>query len=80
MDDKIPADQAQLSFLLISGEKSSLLFSPSATIDTVCTAIFTSWPTDWKSLPIQPQSPANLKLLLRGKFLERHSTVGGSAD
>jgi Ubiquitin-2 like Rad60 SUMO-like len=72
---KEPGDKATLTFLLVSGEKQDFLVNPADSIDTVCQTVFTNWPKEWANLPVKPIGPANLKVLLRGKFLERATTV-----
>ncbi|KAH6564923.1 hypothetical protein BASA50_010310 [Batrachochytrium salamandrivorans] len=74
----IPADKVNLRLLLVSGKKSDFLFAATDTIDAVCAHIALNWPADWVG-EIQPKGSENVKILLRGKFLERNSTIQGNA-
>ncbi|KAJ3100133.1 hypothetical protein HDU97_002465 [Phlyctochytrium planicorne] len=71
--DKVPEDQINLRLLLVSGKKSDILVLPTDGVDTVKQKIFTTWPKEWSEET--PESPASLRLLHRGKFLEGNSTL-----
>ncbi|KAJ3220207.1 hypothetical protein HDU67_005533 [Dinochytrium kinnereticum] len=75
--DKVPEDQINLRLLLVSGKKSDILVSPADTIDAVKQKVFSAWPKDWSEEI--PESPASLRLLHRGKFLEGASTLDASS-
>ncbi|KAI8912644.1 hypothetical protein EDD86DRAFT_187992 [Gorgonomyces haynaldii] len=70
----VPSDKAQLTFLLVSGQKWDYIVAPTDTVEQVLTRFFSEWPQEWASLP-KANGPENLKMLLRGKFLERQSTI-----
>ncbi|KAJ3236852.1 hypothetical protein HDU81_010318 [Chytriomyces hyalinus] len=71
--DKVPDNQICVRLLLINGQKTDLLFVPSDSIETVKSRIFSAWPSDWTGEA--PETVANLRVLLRGKFLEPTSTL-----
>ncbi|KAJ3026267.1 UNVERIFIED_CONTAM: hypothetical protein HDU68_005933 [Siphonaria sp. JEL0065] len=71
--DKVPDDKVCVRLLLISGLKTDLLFTQSDSIEAVKIRIFNAWPSDWTGE--QPETVANLRVLLRGKFLEPSSTL-----
>ncbi|KAJ3074735.1 hypothetical protein HDU98_010420 [Podochytrium sp. JEL0797] len=72
--DKVPGDQVCVRLLLISGDKTDLLFVPTENIDSVKTRIFENWPEDWTA-PETPETKNNLRVLLRGKFLDQSITL-----
>ncbi|KAL2920238.1 hypothetical protein HK105_200306 [Polyrhizophydium stewartii] len=63
----VPSDKINLRLLLVSGKKTDLLMNPTDTIETVCRTIASAWPVE------------NIKILLRGKFLERPSTLASNS-
>ncbi|KAI9316959.1 ubiquitin-2 like Rad60 SUMO-like-domain-containing protein [Zopfochytrium polystomum] len=69
----VPADKVNLRLLLVSGQKSDLLVSPSDRIDAVKQAVYAAWPKEWTEEV--PAGPGNLRILLRGKFLEDATTI-----
>ncbi|KAI9335338.1 ubiquitin-2 like Rad60 SUMO-like-domain-containing protein, partial [Obelidium mucronatum] len=69
----VPEDQVCVRLLLISGLKTDLLFNPTDSIETVKRRIFDAWPSDWTGET--PETVANLRILLRGKFLEPATTL-----
>lgn len=71
--DTVPATKMNLRLLMVSGLKSDLLVNPSDTVAGVKQQILDSWPRGWSEEI--PRGPANLRLLLRGKFLEDASTI-----
>ncbi|KAJ3028488.1 UNVERIFIED_CONTAM: hypothetical protein HDU68_001556 [Siphonaria sp. JEL0065] len=71
--DKVPDDKVCVRLLLISGLKTDLLFVQTDSIEAVKIRIFNAWPSDWTGE--QPETVANLRVLLRGKFLEPSSTL-----
>ncbi|KAJ3237193.1 Ubiquitin-like protein 3 [Chytriomyces hyalinus] len=71
--DKVPDNLICVRLLLINGQKTDLLFSPTDSIETVKSRIFSGWPSDWTGE--RPETVANLRVLLRGKFLEPTSTL-----
>ncbi|KAI8921768.1 hypothetical protein BC831DRAFT_404885 [Entophlyctis helioformis] len=73
----IPAGSVRLKLLLVSGKTSELVVDGTATIDAVCRSIFDAWPKEWEGETV-PLAPENLKILLRGRFLERPSTLASN--
>ncbi|KAJ3285023.1 hypothetical protein HDU79_007646 [Rhizoclosmatium sp. JEL0117] len=71
--DKVADDQICVRLLLISGLKTDLLFGPTDSIESVKLRIFSAWPSDWTGET--PETAANLRVLLRGKFLEPSTTL-----
>ncbi|KAI9324323.1 ubiquitin-2 like Rad60 SUMO-like-domain-containing protein [Zopfochytrium polystomum] len=69
----VPADKVNLRLLLVNGQKSDFLVSPSDRIDAVKQAVFAAWPKEWTEEV--PAGPGNLRILLRGKFLEDATTI-----
>ncbi|KAI8618483.1 hypothetical protein BC830DRAFT_1108527 [Chytriomyces sp. MP71] len=71
--DKVPEDQVCVRLLLVSGLKTDLLLAPKDSVEDLKNRIFNNWPCDWTGE--RPDSPANLRVLLRGKFLEPTLTL-----
>jgi hypothetical protein len=42
--ETVPADKANVRILLVSGQKTDFLVSPSDTIETFCQLVFDQWP------------------------------------
>ncbi|KAJ3232631.1 Ubiquitin-like protein 3 [Chytriomyces hyalinus] len=74
--DKVPDNLIGVRLLLINGQKTDLLFSPTDSIEAVKSRIFLDWPSDWTGE--RPEAVANLRVLLRGKFLEPTTTLLGA--
>ncbi|KAJ3381523.1 Ubiquitin-like protein 3 [Entophlyctis sp. JEL0112] len=66
--DNVPSDAVCVRLLLVSGMRTDLLFTPETSVQDVMNTIAGDWPDDWTGE--KPESPANLRILLRGKFLE----------
>ncbi|KAF9160600.1 Ubiquitin-like protein 3 [Actinomortierella ambigua] len=62
-----------ITFLLVSGKKTSLGFKSTDTIEDVKRHVFEDWPKDW--VDEMPSSPQSLKILYLGKFLADDSTL-----
>ncbi|KAI8621668.1 ubiquitin-2 like Rad60 SUMO-like-domain-containing protein, partial [Chytriomyces sp. MP71] len=70
----VPEDQVCVRLLLVSGLKTDLLLAPKDSVEDLKNRIFNNWPSDWTGE--RPETPANLRVLLRGKFLEPILTMG----
>ncbi|ORY06830.1 hypothetical protein K493DRAFT_273933 [Basidiobolus meristosporus CBS 931.73] len=69
-------DSVRITFLLLSGKRHSLTFQPSNTIGEVKQYLFDNWPSEWTEG--QPTSPASLKIVHLGRFLENSSTIAST--
>jgi hypothetical protein len=67
-----PPDKVGLTLLQPSGERKDIIVNPKDTISKICKELCQNWPDEF---PTKPLTEANLKVLLRGKFLEANSTV-----
>ncbi|KAJ3070085.1 hypothetical protein HK102_006763, partial [Quaeritorhiza haematococci] len=76
VNDKVPDDKVNLRFLLVSGKKTDMMFGGGDSIEVVRKRIFESWPREWSEEA--PESPAALRVLYRGGFLEVSSTLEGN--
>ncbi|TPX33975.1 hypothetical protein SmJEL517_g03196 [Synchytrium microbalum] len=74
--NKVDNETIKITLLLVSGKRSDLVVSPSDTVEAIKRRIFENWPKEWSEE--LPESPAQLRLLLRGKFLEPNSTMEGN--
>ncbi|TPX40004.1 hypothetical protein SeMB42_g06167 [Synchytrium endobioticum] len=70
------SNQVGLRLLLVSGKKHDVLADPTETVDAVRRRVYENWPKDWSEET--PESSSQLRLLLRGKFLELNSTMEGN--
>ncbi|KAF7730844.1 Ubiquitin-like protein 3 [Apophysomyces ossiformis] len=72
-EDKVPADKVHLTMLLVSGNRYTFEFDPSATIAQVKQLVHDQWPQEWSDRS-QP-SVNSLEVVYLGKFLENESTL-----
>ncbi|KAI9189927.1 hypothetical protein H9P43_001360 [Blastocladiella emersonii ATCC 22665] len=65
----VPAGKVALNLLFVNGQrKDGWIFDPEATLDSVTGRIMAEWPSD---LTVEkPVAQAQIRLLLRGRFLE----------
>ncbi|KAK9723364.1 hypothetical protein K7432_002017 [Basidiobolus ranarum] len=74
--DSTNHDSVRITFLLISGKRHTLTFQPNNTISEVKQRLFDNWPSEWTE--DQPTSPASLKIVHLGRFLEDSSTLAST--
>ncbi|KAI9329371.1 ubiquitin-related domain-containing protein [Zopfochytrium polystomum] len=72
----VPSGKVNLRLLLVNGQKSDFLVNPTDRIDAVKQAVFAAWPKEWTEEV--PAGPGNLRILLRGKFLEDATTINAA--
>ncbi|KXS13810.1 hypothetical protein M427DRAFT_58059 [Gonapodya prolifera JEL478] len=71
--DKVPSDQINLRFLLVSGKKTDMFCGPTETIDAVRNKIYQNWPGAWEAE--KPANVGQIRILFRGKFLEQFQST-----
>ncbi|KAI8898837.1 hypothetical protein BC833DRAFT_588310 [Globomyces pollinis-pini] len=72
-----PNDKTHVKILLQSGQKTDFYVNASDTVDQFCNFVFERWPIEWindKTI-VNPVGGDKLKMLHRGKFPERSTTL-----